>query len=221
MKAILECRAGLAEKEAAAATVLTEVQQKALDEVAAQVPGLISAAAVTAGLDATATVSEDGVLDIALTRWADAAEVHRFLRASKWVPKVAADRLKATLTWRAEYRPDAISPDEVEPEAVTGKQFLSGFDKKGRPLLFLVPRNENTKTYDRQIRYSVFMLEKAVRLMPSGVERTDVIVDYENLDMWNATPLSVSLKFLNVLSSHYPERLGLFVCLSRRLNSKG
>jgi hypothetical protein len=96
----------------------------------------------------------------------------------------------------------------VEPECVTGKEFFSGYDMHGRPVLFLSPRLENTKTYERQLRFVVYNLEKGVKLMPKGVEQFTIVIDYEGISMSNSTPLSVSMKFLDVLSNHYPERLG-------------
>ncbi|KAJ3205253.1 hypothetical protein HDU67_008938 [Dinochytrium kinnereticum] len=141
-------------------------------------------------------------------KWADDACLLRYLRATKWDAEAAAIRLRKTLQWRREYRPTEISPEEVEPESVTGKQFVSGFDKIGRPLYFLVPRNENTKTYERQLRYVVYNLEKGIALMPYSVEQFTLVIDYENMSMMNSTPLHVSKKFLEIVGDHYPERLG-------------
>ncbi|KAJ3236238.1 hypothetical protein HDU81_011081 [Chytriomyces hyalinus] len=159
----------------------------------------------------TATDKEQATL----VAWANQPVIVRqFLRATSWDLGAAKKRLVATMKWRNEYKPDQITAEEVEPEAITGKQFISGFDQTGRPQLFLVPRNENTKTYDRQIRFSVYMLEKCIKLMPDGVEKVAVIIDYENLSLFNATPLSVSMKYMAVLSNHYPERLGVAVMVN-------
>jgi CRAL/TRIO domain len=49
---------------------------------------------------------------------------------------------------------------------------------------------------------------KPNRLMPPGVESFVVLVDYEGVTMFNATPVSVSRRFLQILGDHYPERLG-------------
>ncbi|KAI8853058.1 CRAL-TRIO domain-containing protein [Chytridium lagenaria] len=140
--------------------------------------------------------------------WADIPCLLRYLRATKWNVEIAVKRVEKTLQWRREYRPTEISPEEVEPESVTGKQFFTGFDKVGRPLYYLVPRNENTKTYDRQLRYVVYNLEKGIALMPPSVEQLSIIIDYENMSMMSAPSVQISKKFLEVLGDHYPERLG-------------
>ncbi|KAJ3242819.1 hypothetical protein HDU78_001137 [Chytriomyces hyalinus] len=182
----------------------TPEQESAITALHAAIPELVKE------LD-TATDEERRILAV----WAgQPVIVRQFLRATMWDVAAAKKRLVATMKWRNEYKPDQITAEEVEPEAVTGKQFINGFDKTGRPQLFLVPRNENTKTYDRQIRFSVYMLERCIKLMPEGVEKVAVIIDYENLSLFNATPLSVSMKYMAVLSNHYPERLGVAVMVN-------
>ncbi|KAI9351287.1 CRAL-TRIO domain-containing protein [Obelidium mucronatum] len=181
----------------------TAEQQQQIVDIVNQIPHLIAALNPTAEEEASLTAFAN-----------NRACVHRFLRATKWDSTSAITRLQDTLKWRKEYRPDLITPEEVEPEAITGKQFISGFDKKGHPMIYLVPRLENTKTYDRQIRYSVYVLEKAVKLMPEGVERMDVIIDYENLNIFTAPPVSVSMRYLSILGAHYPERLGVAVIVN-------
>ncbi|KAJ3273167.1 hypothetical protein HK104_004310 [Borealophlyctis nickersoniae] len=142
-------------------------------------------------------------------KWCDDGCLLRYLRATKWNVEQSVERLKATLEWRREFRPDLIKPEEVEPECTSGKILFNGFDKEGRPILYLAPGKENTKTYDRQIRFVVFNLEKCIQLMPPGVESINLVVDYEGVSMFNSTPVNVSIKVLNILSGHYPERLGM------------
>ncbi|KAJ3271696.1 hypothetical protein HDU76_011005, partial [Blyttiomyces sp. JEL0837] len=140
--------------------------------------------------------------------WADDACLVRYLKATHFKFEESVDRLQKTLQWRREYRPTEITSEEIEPEATTGKQFYTGFDKQGRPILFLVPAVQNTKTYERQLRFVVYCLEKGISLMPNGVDQFTLVIDYENMSMFNATPASVSKKFLEIVGGHYPERLG-------------
>ncbi|KAH6576476.1 hypothetical protein BSLG_006500 [Batrachochytrium salamandrivorans] len=142
------------------------------------------------------------------TQWANTACVVRYLKATKWNYDHAVTRLSATLQWRREYKPDEILAEEVAPEAETGKEVICGFDKQGQPVLYLIPARENTKNYDRQLRFVVYNLEKAISLMPNGVEGICMIVDYENISMSSAPPLSVTRRFLQTIGDHYPERLG-------------
>lgn len=60
------------------------------------------------------------------TGWCTDPCLVRYLKATKWDVDQAIDRLINTLTWRREYRPDHIDPEEVAPEAETGKEIISG-----------------------------------------------------------------------------------------------
>jgi hypothetical protein len=46
------------------------------------------------------------------------------MRASKWNPADAQKRIKATLEWRRDFKPDLIPPDEVQIESETGKMYV-------------------------------------------------------------------------------------------------
>ncbi|TPX65183.1 hypothetical protein SpCBS45565_g05336 [Spizellomyces sp. 'palustris'] len=141
--------------------------------------------------------------------WCDDACLLRYLRATKWNVPAAAKRLENTLAWRREYKPHKIDPAEVEEEAKMGKQIVSGFDLQGRPLIYMIPRKEHTKTYDRQLRFVVFNLERAIRAMPPGVESLNLVIDYEGVSVRTSPPSSQAKKVLAILGDHYPERLGM------------
>lgn len=142
----------------------------------------------------------------------------RYLRARSWQLQRASKMLLATLKWRKEYKPEAITWDEVAPEAETGKQFLLrdkagnvARDCAGRPVLVLRPRNENTKTWERQMRYVIYNLEvTSWHADQGGNTSTGMtwLVDFVGYGMRNAPPIKSALTTLNVLQNHYPERLG-------------
>jgi hypothetical protein len=55
-------------------------------------------------------------------RWLDRPDtIARYLRASKWKLEEARKRIKGTIEWRREFKPDLIPPDDVKIEATTGK----------------------------------------------------------------------------------------------------
>lgn len=116
--------------------------------------------------------------------------------------------LKNTILWRRDFRPDQLDPSYIRPEAETGKMYYSGFDRSGRPLWVMRPRNQNSKDNERQIKHIVFCLERGIRLMPQGVETVDIIIDFKGAMASSHPSLSTSKKFLEILGNHYPERLG-------------
>ncbi|KAJ2463373.1 hypothetical protein EV174_006963, partial [Coemansia sp. RSA 2320] len=50
-------------------------------------------------------------------------------------------------------------------------------------------------------------MEQAIRSMPPGATKTTIIVDTSKYSLSQAVPLSTAREFLNILESHYPERL--------------
>lgn len=91
------------------------------------------------------------------------------MRAAKWKMDDAKKRIKATMEWRREYKPELIEPGDVSIEAETGKMFentrsltndriISGFDRDARPVIYMRPGRENTETSPRQIRHLIYCL---------------------------------------------------------------
>ncbi|WFC97831.1 4-nitrophenylphosphatase [Malassezia yamatoensis] len=137
----------------------------------------------------------------------------RYLRATNNDIKLSKRRIIETLEWRRDFRPEIIPPDEVAPEATSGKHVLSGFDLEGRPILYLRPGRENTKASPRQIRYMVWSLERGINLMPPGQGTLTIIVDLHGASMSTMPSLSTARHVAHILQNHYVERLGrAFVC---------
>ncbi|KAH9885446.1 CRAL/TRIO domain-containing protein [Cubamyces lactineus] len=144
----------------------------------------------------------------------------RYMRAAKWNLEDAKRRLKGTMEWRRDFKPDLIPPDEVRIESETGKIILNGFDNEGRPILYMRPGRENTETSPRQLRHLVWCLERAKDFMPPGQESLVIIVDYKSTTLRTNPSISVARKVLNILQNHYVETLGraLVVNLPMLLN---
>jgi len=142
-------------------------------------------------------------------RWLDKPDtLPRYLRAAKWKLDDAKRRIKGTLEWRREFKPELIPPDEVKIEAETGKIILNGFDLDGRPIIYMRPGRENTPTSPRQLRHLVWVLERAKDLMPPGQESLMIIVDYKSTTLRTNPSISVASKVLTILQHHYVETLG-------------
>jgi hypothetical protein len=101
------------------------------------------------------------------------------MRAAKWKLDEAKKRIKSTMQWRREFQPDLIPPEDIRVESETGKMYstffffskkfgstetdsyrsiLNGFDKDGRPIIWMTPAKENTPSSTRQLRHLVFVL---------------------------------------------------------------
>ncbi|KAI5119418.1 hypothetical protein M0805_009869 [Coniferiporia weirii] len=138
----------------------------------------------------------------------------RYLRASKWAVSTAKKRLEDTLKWRRKYGfyDGGFSAEQVEPEAVTGKEVLFGFDTKGRPAFYMIPSRQNTTESPRQLQYAVWMLERCIDLMGPGVESLDLLINFA--DKAKNPSLGTARQMLHIIQAHYPERLGLALIIN-------
>lgn len=123
----------------------------------------------------------------------------------------AQPQVAAQVAWLSAERPWDIGLGQVEVEARTGKYFLGGTDRWGRPVLVMDNTVQNTSDVERQLRGLVFMLWRAMRLMPPGVDKYVVAINLTNFSLLNIPPWSAIRATLQALQEHFPERLGHLV----------
>lgn len=143
----------------------------------------------------------------------------RYLRATKWDEDEAIERITLTLAWRREFGIVGKTESDCKvngklcsPENETGKEVILGFDKDGRPCLYLRPGKQNTKTSHRQVQHLVYMLEKTIDFMPSGQDSWALLIDFkqspEGKEGGKIPPVGTGRQVLHIFQTHYPERLG-------------
>lgn len=134
----------------------------------------------------------------------------RYLRATKWVVEDSEKRLNSTLTWRREFGVDGLTPEHISPENETGKQVILGYDIDGRPCHYLNPGRQNTAPSHRQVEHLVFMMERAVELGLPGQDTLALLINFKtSKSRTNTAPgIGIAREILNILQTHYPERLG-------------
>lgn len=155
--------------------------------------------------------------------WVTRECILRYLRATKWVSKDAIDRITGTLAWRREFginhqsdeSKNIVTSQLIEPESLTGKEVVLGFDNDARPCLYLKPGRQNTKTSHRQVQHLVYCLERVIDFMPSGQDSLALLIDFKqhpeiasHVETSKVPPISVGREVLHILQTHYPERLG-------------
>jgi hypothetical protein len=188
-------------KPASPPAALTEDQQTKYDQFLTEVRSWETLPTTKAGTE-TAVISDHEGL------WLTRECLLRYLRATKWNLQQAIQRLKATLVWRREFGAEALTADYIAPENEKGKQVQLGFDNEGRPCLYLLPQNQNTKPSQRQVEHLVYMLEKTTDLHPPGQDTFALLIDFRNTSAGGNPPMSQSKQVLDILQSHYPERMG-------------
>ncbi|KAH9068375.1 CRAL/TRIO domain-containing protein [Lactarius deliciosus] len=132
----------------------------------------------------------------------------------------AIERLEGTLKWRREFDIYDLSADLVEPEAVTGKEVVFGYDTLRRPALYMIPSRQNTEESPRQIQYTFWALEARVGAHWSRASNLLALMinfaDKAKNPSLGTGEIGQYLfwKVLNILQMHYPERLGASLILN-------
>ncbi|KAL0943613.1 cral trio domain-containing protein [Colletotrichum truncatum] len=190
------------ESSTPALPALTSEQQEKYDGLLSQVRSWTEVKCSAADKSGPLTDSE--------RQWLTRECLLRYLRATKWVPKDAEKRLLETLVWRREYGVEGLTPEHISPENETGKQIIVGFDKERRPCLYLNPGRQNTEPSPRQVQHLVFMVERVIELMPAQQEKLALLINFKSSKSRSNTAPGIgqAREVLNILQTHYPERLG-------------
>lgn len=140
--------------------------------------------------------------------WANEECLVRYLRARDFNLEKAYKMLMATLEWRKTFKPHALNPKELKEQATSGKCYVHGHDEEGRPFIVMTPRRENSDNWEQNIKWTMYVVERAIRQMGPNQEKLNLLIDFEGFSRKNSPPMWVSKEILANLSNHYPERLG-------------
>ncbi|KAI9291979.1 CRAL/TRIO domain-containing protein, partial [Neoconidiobolus thromboides FSU 785] len=132
----------------------------------------------------------------------------RYLRANRWSLTNSLSGLKSTMNWRQEFAVTEMKPEEFYTEGATGKIYCNGYDNDNRPIIIMNPSAQNTNDSKAHIRFTVFSIETAIKMLPNDMEKLTIIIDLRNYALKHSVSLSEAKEVLTILSSHYPERLG-------------
>jgi hypothetical protein len=99
-------------------------------------------------------------------KWLTDQTLCRFLRARDWKNEKALKMIMETLQWRRETKPWALTWKDVEVEMNNkGKMYRNGFDKHGRPVLWMkvrTPPHHITREESRGVTRGVFVIDKTL-----------------------------------------------------------
>jgi len=138
-----------------------------------------------------------------------------FLRARDWDHGKALAMLSNTLTWRSKvFQPHKITSEDIIGELNNkGKMYRNGYDKYGRPVLYMKPGFDNTGAPEREqkLKYLVYQLEKCSRAAnKNNREKLVLIIDFKGHNqMAGLSNIKTSQDVLAIIQDHYPETLGV------------
>jgi len=132
----------------------------------------------------------------------------RYLKARDWDLKKSMKLIKSSIEWRRTSKPEAIFASDLTAQAISGKIFRRGVDQKGRPVIYMTPARENSTDYEKNLQLIVYTVERAIDSMGPNVEQLVLVVDFNDFSKKVQPPISVCKEMINIMSNHYPERLG-------------
>lgn len=134
----------------------------------------------------------------------------RYLKARDFDIQKAFNLLKSTLTWlESPYKPYNLTAKQLWLEASPAKTYIKGVDKAGRPIIYLHAGRDFTKDPVTGLYLLVYNLIAASYRMGAGGTQMTWICDFSSYTTSSAPPLGVCKQAVEILSSHFPERLGL------------
>jgi hypothetical protein len=120
--------------------------------------------------------------------------------------------LSETIAWRNEFKPESVTAADVLMQGCTGKVYVHGVDREGRPIIVMRPGYENNPGHPDNLKNLVYTLERACR--EAGESKFCVLLDFNNYSIAKFPSMATSRATLSILQDHYPERLGLSVIVN-------
>lgn len=156
----------------------------------------------------------------------DVGSLVRYVRARQGDVARAEEMIRHTAAWRKEFNLSALRRGEysstIATENATGKIYVRGFDLRGRPLLYMKPRNEQSSDAIGIVQHLVYNMERAmacitcqeaqekavVNLADTQARKMVLLCDFADTGSSNLVPLSVAREIMRIMQDHYPEKLG-------------
>eukprot|EP00442_Polarella_glacialis_P005525 CAMPEP_0115087702 /NCGR_PEP_ID=MMETSP0227-20121206/23485_1 /TAXON_ID=89957 /ORGANISM="Polarella glacialis, Strain CCMP 1383" /LENGTH=302 /DNA_ID=CAMNT_0002477695 /DNA_START=104 /DNA_END=1015 /DNA_ORIENTATION=+ len=140
--------------------------------------------------------------------WSKDSTLQRYMQARQWNLEKAHTMAVATMTWRAQMKPQQIEPQGLRAQ-VNGKVYVPGCDAWGRPvIIFDSSKEEFSEGTEGQMRHLTYNMERAVHMLPRGVHRLVVFIKLGDFGLSTAPSTRATLETINIVCNHYPERLG-------------
>ena len=104
----------------------------------------------------------------------------RVLRARDLNVKNAFVMWEKWYNWRKTYRADSITEEEMMSQIVSGKVFIHGQDKSGRPCIIVRPRYHRPERFstEESMRFIIYIIEQGIKIADAkGIGQLCVIYD--------------------------------------------
>jgi len=142
----------------------------------------------------------------------DVAELLRFLKARDNDLEKTWTMYSTHLEWRDSYKPSEIDPESIKDEIISRKLRLLPTDNEGSvTIAFCAGKHfPGVRPLEDTIKYLVWTAEKAVKLLPPGKEKFNIIYDRRGFTRKNFDRTLIS-SLAHLLEANYPERVHLIL----------
>lgn len=139
----------------------------------------------------------------------------RYLKSRDWNVNDAEKMLKESIEYRRKVKP--LQQDckwcHERPGCHSMRQV--GFDEAGRPVVYsnFAQASLRHNSVEDTVCHCTFLIENAKRTMKSGVSTWVFIIDCTGMTIQACNP-KLGYGVTQVMSNHYPEHLGLVICVN-------
>ena len=138
------------------------------------------------------------------------AMVERFLIATNGNVKLAAQRIRDTLMWYEQSKPDQVGCPACPKMPSSHYMHVACHDVRGRPVIYSCMALAQNKKYEDNLRHVLATLETCVLLLPPGETMWSWVMDFKGFSFRDVSLAPLGKTFLQILADHYPERLARF-----------
>ena len=155
-----------------------------------------------------------------IKEWCDDLCLLRFLIARNFDLIKSFEMIHGAIKWRIERKPHHIEVDKDDNwkekmlnENKTGKIYVAGQDKWGRPIVIFDNSVQNTTDTEGQLYFLAWNLETAIKFMPKNkTDKYVIFMHLENFSLFNCPNMKATKETIFMLCQSFPERLGHCVC---------
>lgn len=154
-----------------------------------------------------------------LKEWCDDCCLLRFLIARSCDISKSYEMINGAIKWRIERKPNHIDvvkdsnwKEKMHHENKTGKIYIPGQDKWGRPIVIFDNSVQNTTDSEGQLNFLAWNLETAISFMPKQIDKYVVFMHLENFSLFNCPSMKTTRETIFMLCQSFPERLGHCIC---------
>ncbi|CAF3188726.1 unnamed protein product [Rotaria socialis] len=143
----------------------------------------------------------------------------QWLRICKWNINNAVQKMMDMLKWRHEWGVQTLlakgESDLSCEEIKTGKCFLMGYDKAGRPINYVSVNRHVRGQYPQETtqKLTVLTMETVRKLFKSPVETSTIVFDLTGFGLKNMDYQHVKF-FVSLIENYYPELFGHAIILN-------